>query len=96
MKRAAKRPRCSGPCRHFKECRPGRPLCRWRRRLKGICTCTAYPYPHRDGGGACKHGEIPAVVLRSPSYLRAHLPARAPEIRIDVGDSRHDLSNRIA
>lgn len=44
---------------HAKGCRPGRPLCRWRRdgdAKYGVCTCPAYHFPHRRGGGLCAEG----------------------------------------
>lgn len=45
---------CWGPeaHKHKAGCRPGRPLCRWRRRAKGLCSCPAFHYPHRDGSCA--------------------------------------------
>ena len=46
---------CQGPAdhEHRKGCRHGRPLCKWRRkalaaRWGGLCTCTAYHFPHRS------------------------------------------------
>jgi hypothetical protein len=39
---------------HVKDCRPGRPLCRYRRAAP--CWCLAYHYPHRLGSGACGRG----------------------------------------
>lgn len=51
-----KRARCSGPFRHCKECRKGRPLCRWRRKLTKKykkCDCDRYHFPHRMGSGRC-------------------------------------------
>jgi hypothetical protein len=62
-------PRC-GPgvnTKHHPNCRPGRPLCRYRRREKGICTCTAYHFPHRLNSGACRTG-VPDVIRKSRSY----------------------------
>ncbi len=59
------RKKCSGPTRHAKGCRKGRPHCRWSR--PSPCCCEAYPYPHRRASGACWHG-IPAAILNSPSY----------------------------
>lgn len=37
---------------HKRNCRPGRPLCRWRR-APSKCGCDAYHYPHRRNGGLC-------------------------------------------
>lgn len=55
---------CYGPSvakvKHKPECRPGRPLCRWRRAARwGICSCSCYHFPHRAGSGACATG-VPA------------------------------------
>lgn len=36
-------------------CRISRPLCRKMRRLKGLCGCCGYHYPHRKGSGLCEH-----------------------------------------
>lgn len=45
---------CHGPARHKVSCRPGRPLCRWRRKTRwGVCLCGNYHFPHRLGSGAC-------------------------------------------
>ena len=40
---------------HKGGCRPGRPLCKARRRSAGqaLCECPSYPFPHRLGGGRC-------------------------------------------
>ena len=47
--------RCYGPsadrATHCRNCRPGRPLCRFRRETP--CLCDAYHYPHRPGSGRC-------------------------------------------
>jgi hypothetical protein len=42
---------CWGPeaHKHKRKCRVDRPLCRWRRRDRGICHCPAFHFPHRDG-----------------------------------------------
>lgn len=56
--------------KHHPNCRPGRPLCRYRRRERGICTCTAYHFPHRRDSGACRSG-VPDSISRSPSYRRS-------------------------
>lgn len=37
--------------KHRRECRRGRPLCRWRRTRP--CACAAYHFPHRPGSGRC-------------------------------------------
>jgi hypothetical protein len=66
---------CTGPTSHGSYCRPGRPACRWQRRIKGICTCTAYHFPHRDKSGACRLG-MPAKLL--PRLLE--LEAEAVEL----------------
>lgn len=42
--------------KHVRGCRRGRPLCRWMRRhnpKRCKCTCDAYHFPHRAGGGNC-------------------------------------------
>jgi hypothetical protein len=56
-----------------RECRPGRPLCRARRkaspRYRFACHCGAYKFPHRPDAGRCSpvvmnrliHGEAPAA-----------------------------------
>jgi hypothetical protein len=62
-----RRPRCWGPTHHVRDCRLGRPLCRWRRREKGLCYCDALHYPHRMGSDGCRIG-VPHAVLVSPSY----------------------------
>jgi DNA repair protein RadC len=46
----------TGKWAHRGGCRPGRPLCRMERREKGLCSCPAYSYPHRTGGGMCVYG----------------------------------------
>lgn len=71
--------RCFGPGRaqHAPGCRPGRPLCRWARKIRETrraCFCAAYAFPHRNGSGACAEG-IPAVVLRSASYRNERISA---------------------
>lgn len=41
---------------HARGCRPARPLCRLRRRLREnrrVCVCDAYLFPHRHGSGVC-------------------------------------------
>lgn len=60
--------KCWGPedAKHRKGCRLGRPLCRWRRREKGLCRCEAYHYPHRPSANC----GIPAAILNSPSYRK--------------------------
>lgn len=43
---------------HKKDCRPGRPLCRWQRRIRPQrrkCECGGYHFPHRHGSGCCVH-----------------------------------------
>ncbi len=67
---ALERTSCGGPrghVEHVRGCRPGRPKCRYRRREKGICSCTAYHFPHREGSGACRHG-VPDAIRKSSSY----------------------------
>jgi hypothetical protein len=55
------RPRQCNQYEHAKGCRPGRPLCRWMRRVRadkrGVCDCPAYHFPHRRGSGLCGHPE---------------------------------------
>lgn len=45
---------------HMPDCRPARPLCKWMREVQdwkyGVCTCAAYPWPHRRGSGCCGTG----------------------------------------
>lgn len=63
---------CYGPTKHVKDCRPGRPLCRWMRVVRANrrpCRCDAYHFVHRTGSGACRVG-IPAAILKSPSWRR--------------------------
>jgi hypothetical protein len=36
--------------------------CKTRRRGRRRCTCKAYPFPHRTGGGLCCHPDPPAAV----------------------------------
>ena len=58
--------RCYGDTRHAKGCRPGRPLCRWMRRVSvkhRVCRCTAAHYPHRAGWCA-RFGGMPAVLWK--------------------------------
>lgn len=56
---------------HCRECRPGRPLCRYRRARP--CCCGAYHYPHRPGSGRC--GD--AAALEAWTYgPPAHEPTR--------------------
>jgi hypothetical protein len=56
--------RCWGHHGHKAGCRPGRPLCRWRRTK---CDCPAYHFPHRDGGGRCGHPERMQAAWGVPS-----------------------------
>ncbi len=47
-------------CTHAPGCRPGRPLCKWRRKATSkyhVCNCPAYFFPHRSGSGLCGHPE---------------------------------------
>jgi hypothetical protein len=59
---------CWGPesAKHVHACRPGRPLCRWRRKLRGICSCDAYHFPHRTNGGNCGKPERIWALLDLP------------------------------
>lgn len=44
---------------HRKGCRKARPLCYWQRQRTekySICTCGAYPWPHRYLSGRCAIG----------------------------------------
>lgn len=34
-----------------------------KRRSQTTCTCTAYPFPHRDCGGGCAFDDTPAILL---------------------------------
>ena len=51
--RRQRRKRCWGPKadQHARECRRGRPLCRWRRSRP--CGCDRYHFPHRPESGRC-------------------------------------------
>lgn len=93
---AALRPlKCCGDAehQHRRECRKGRPLCRWRRRAAGLCRCSMYHYPHRAKSGACGAG-VPAALYKDASYPAAmrETPVEAvlakvasyPEVRIMV------------
>lgn len=46
---------------HQEGCHPARPRCRWMRLVQlqkyGVCSCPAYPFPHRRNSGACGHPE---------------------------------------
>lgn len=49
---------------HDKGCRPGRPLCSYRRAQnpkRKACGCGVYHYPHRIGSGACGNPFFPFV-----------------------------------
>lgn len=66
--------KCFGPelakVTHSKACRLGRPLCRWRRKMRwGVCLCGSYAYPHRLGSGNCGRPERTWAELDKP--LRA-------------------------
>lgn len=54
----SERKHCWGAAKeqHVRGCRPGRPLCRWRRNAKGLCHCEAYHYAHQHGSGNCLRG----------------------------------------
>lgn len=56
--------------KHDRRCRPGRPLCRWRRRAAqgAPCHCDVFHFPHR-GGSCTKYGGVPKVLYES--YVRA-------------------------
>jgi hypothetical protein len=63
--------RCWGPepHKHVAGCRRGRALCRWRRLTNprdAVCRCHAYPFPHRDGAGACRNDAAFEALLRRP------------------------------
>jgi hypothetical protein len=79
MTAAMKSARCYGPCAakvtHTKRCRPGRPLCRWRRLVRwGICwSCGAYHFPHRLGGGLCGKPEAIYAEMERPMRKGVHL-----------------------
>lgn len=65
---ARERQGCSAH-KHSEHCRPGRPLCRWRRKT---CRCDAVPWPHRKGSlEGCRAGGVPEAVLKSPSWQKA-------------------------
>lgn len=61
---------CWGPedGKHKRGCRPGRPLCRWRRkkRAQGFCHCHAYHFPHRPKSGLCGNDEAYLRHLMTP------------------------------
>lgn len=51
---------------HARACRPGRPLCRFMRKVRPqrrACGCDAYHFPHRFGGGRCNHPDRMWVYL---------------------------------
>lgn len=51
---------------HCAGCRPGRPLCRWRRAAVAKyapCHCGAYAFPHRFNSGMCGSREALNEVL---------------------------------
>jgi hypothetical protein len=78
--------RCWGPevNQHAPGCRPGRPLCRWARRVRPKrrpCNCGAYHFPHRLGGGLCGHPDRLAKVMWGPP----------PEDREAVEQREYDL-----
>jgi len=64
-----KRAKCSERA-HCRDCRPGRPLCRWRRKASGrVCWCDGINWgkgyaPHRKGSTAGKYG----TCRNHPSY----------------------------
>lgn len=53
---------------HVKACRPGRPLCKMRRKgpKYGPCECGAYPFTHRTGSGFCGKPERLWALLDQP------------------------------
>lgn len=58
---------CYGPNpgQHAKGCRPGRPLCRWRRREAAkyrVCDCGKVWFPHRLGW--CQSGAADRYAFR--------------------------------
>ncbi len=59
---------CWGPAaeQHSISCRPGRPLCRWRRKDTPLCHCDKYPYPHRDNSGVCNDDAAYLAMLMKP------------------------------
>jgi hypothetical protein len=76
-KKRAPRCRCYGNDHrviHVKGCRRGRPECKWMRKTnprRRPCRCSAYPFPHRDGGGACGSADdMPAVLVRDLARRR--------------------------
>ncbi len=53
---------------HDPKCRPGRPLCPWRRKAT-VCHCSALHYPHRKGSvRGCREGGVPEKLVRE-GYL---------------------------
>jgi hypothetical protein len=59
---------------HRSDCRPGRPLCRYRRKAiaTGLCHCDAMHFPHRWGGGRCAGGEPDPLLMEA----ELHRPVR--------------------
>lgn len=51
---------------HKRGCRAARPLCRWRRRIRGVCNCGAYHFPHRLISGACGNPAANWAALDQP------------------------------
>jgi hypothetical protein len=54
---------------HVKACRPGRPLCKYRRlerENRRPCYCGAYPFAHRHGSGRCGDPEKMETFVHGP------------------------------
>jgi hypothetical protein len=50
---------------HVPGCRPGRPKCRWARRVREsrrVCNCDLWWFPHR--AGSCRNLEVPGYLRR--------------------------------
>ena len=62
---------CYGPRpeQHASGCRPGRPLCRWRRAKSEKyrpCCCGIYGYPHRINSGRCGNPALMEAFVYGP------------------------------
>lgn len=67
---------------HCRQCRPGRPCCKFRRaelaakrakveRPLPPCDCPAYKFPHRQGSGICGDPDAFAAKVYGPSVIKS-------------------------
>ncbi len=73
-KRSSGKPVCWGTdaqhAHHVSGCRPGRPLCKFRRmerENRRVCHCGAYHFPHRYGSGRCGDAEWMEMFVHGPA-----------------------------